>query len=361
MMPMSRVRFLSRRSLLTALPAAAATVRLPQKIRVALIGLDGHPSEVVNPLPELPDVEMAGLFDPEPKTIAQYRKNPRLAGAKTYTTDWRKMIDETKPQVVGVCNANSLHAAIIGECLDRGIHVIGEKPIATELGDLERVRKAVESSKAKFTSMLPMRFSGPYQALREIVKSGEIGEVIQMDGQKSYRVSGRPPWFYQRATYGGTMAWIGIHMIDLMIYTSGRDFVETFGFQNHLGFPDTGDTENISATTFKLDNGGVALLRLDYLRPQNASSHGDDRLRLAGTKGIAEYMAATGVTVVSDKRKPESLTTLPPERSLFSEFLDHIYNGKAAPIPWNEIYRGHKVALMAREAMESGKPRKIDA
>ncbi len=356
---MTRATSLSRRSLIAALPAAAATVKLPQKTRVALIGLDGHPTEVTKPLRELPDVEMVGLYDPEPKTIAQFQKNPRLAGAKTYTADWRKMVDETKPDVVGVCNANSLHAAIIVECLARGIHVIGEKPIATEPEDLERVRKAVESSKAKFTAMLPMRFSGPYQALRNIVRSGEIGEVIQMDGQKSYRVSDRPAWFYQRATYGGTMPWIGIHMLDLMIYTTGRDFVETHGFQNHLGSPNTGDTENISATTFKLDNGGVALLRLDYLRPKNASSHGDDRLRLAGAKGIAEYMEATGVTIVSDSRKPERLSSLPAERSLFGEFLDHIYNGKAEPIPWKEILRGHQVALAAREAMETGKPRKI--
>lgn len=350
---------LSRRNLIAALPAAAATVKLPQKIRVALIGLDGHPSEVTKPLPQLPDVEMVGLFDPKPKSVEQFQKNPRLAAAKGYTTDWRKMVDEVKPDVVGVCNANSLHAAIIVECLGRGIHVIGEKPIATEHADLERVRKAVESNKAKFTSMLPMRFSGPYQALREIARSGEIGDVIQMDGQKSYKVSDRPEWFYKRSTYGGTMAWIGIHMIDLMIYTTGRDFVETAGFQNHIGFPETGDTENISATAFKLDNGGVALLRIDYLRPKTAATHGDDRLRLAGTKGIAEYMEATGVTVMSDKRKHERLTTLPAERSLFSEFLDHIYNGKAEPIPFKEILRGHQVALAARDAMESGKPRKI--
>lgn len=357
---MARAHSLTRRGLLAALPAAAATVKLPQKIRVAMIGLDGHPTEVIKPLPELPDVEMVGLFDPDPKTIAQYKRNPRLASAKTYTADWRKMIDEVKPDVVGVCNANSLHAGIIAECLGRGIHVIGEKPIATEPAGLARVRQAVESSgKAKFTAMLPMRFSGPYQALRDIVRSGEIGEVIQMDGQKSYRVSDRPAWFYKRATYGGTMAWIGIHMLDLMIYTSGRDFVETCGFQNHIGFPDTGDTENISASTFRLDNGGVALLRLDYLRPMNASSHGDDRLRLAGTKGIAEYMEATGVTVVSDTRKPERIAALPAERSLFSEFLDHIYNGRPAPIPWKEILRGHQAALAAREAMETGKPRKI--
>jgi predicted dehydrogenase len=357
---MPNVHDISRRSLLAALPAvAAAPVRLPGKTRVALIGLDGHPSEVTKPLPQLPDVEMVGLFDPNPKSISQFQKNPRLAGAKTYTTDWRAMVDETKPDVVGVCNANSLHAAIIVECLGRGIHVIGEKPIATEPADLERVRKAVESGKAKFTSMLPMRFSPAYQALRDIARSGELGEIIQMDAQKSYKVSTRPEWFYKRSTYGGTMAWIGIHMIDLMIYTSGRDFTEAFGYQNHIGFDETGDTENITATTFRLDNGGVALLRMDYLRPSSAITHGDDRLRLAGSKGIAEYTEATGVTVMTGSRKPERLASLPAERSLFSEFLDHIYNGKAAPIPWKEILRGHQVALAARDAMESGKPRKI--
>lgn len=362
---MASAQSISRRALLSAAAAAtAAPVKLPQKIRVALIGLDGHPSEVTKPLPDLPEVEMVGLWDPKPKALAQFQKNPRLSGARTYgdKDNWRRMLDETKPEVVGVCHANSLHAEAIIECLSRGIHVIGEKPIATTGADLAKVQKAVEAAdarKVRFTSMLPMRFTGQYQALREIARSGEIGEVIQMDAQKSYRVSDRPDWFYKRETYGGTMAWIGIHMIDLMIYTTGRDFTEAFGFQNHIGGPETGDTENITATTFRLDNGGVALLRMDYLRPKMSPSHGDDRLRLAGTKGVAEYMEATGVTVMTDTRKHERLAKLPPERSLFSEFLDHIYNGKAAPIPWKEILRGHQVALGARDAMEAGKPAKL--
>ncbi|MCC6539060.1 MAG: Gfo/Idh/MocA family oxidoreductase [Bryobacterales bacterium] len=353
---MSPASLLSRRDLL----AAAAALKLPQKIKVAMIGLDGHPTEVTRPLPQLPDVDMVGVWDPNPKSVERFLKAPRHAAAKPFT-EWRKMLDEVKPDVVGVCHANSHHAEAIIECLGRGIHVIGEKPIATDLASLKQVQRAVESSRAKFTSMLPMRFSPAYQALRDVVRSGEIGEVIQMDAQKSYQVSAnRPAWFYQRSTYGGTMAWIGIHMIDLMIYTTGRDFTEAFGFQNHLFADGTGDTENVTATAFKLDNGGVALLRMDYLRPNTAGSHGDDRLRLAGSKGIAEYMEATGVTVMSGARKGrEKIEALPAERSLFTEFLDHVYNAKPAPIPWKEILRGHQVALAARDAMEAGKPVKV--
>jgi len=350
---------MTRRTLLAGLPAMAAPLRLPQKIRCALLGLDGHAGEVLSPLPQLPDVEMVAFADPEPKTLARYAKNPHLAKAKQYA-DWRKMLDAEKIDVIGVCNANSEHAGAILACLDRKIHVISEKPIATELADLDKVRRAVEKGSAKFTAMLPMRFSPPYLALKQIVASGELGDIVQIDAQKSYQPAPRPAWYFKRATYGGTMAWIGIHMVDLMIHISQRDMTEAFGFQNHLGFPETGDTENVTGTVFRLDNGGVALLRMDYLRPKTSGSHGDDRLRLTGLKGIAEYMAATGVTVMSNSRSSRDVVTeLPPSRHLFVDFLNHIYNAGPDPIPWKEIVRGHQIVLGARDAMEKKRIMKL--
>lgn len=337
---------LTRRQLLAAVPA----LRLPRKIRVALIGLDGHTGEVTKPLPQLPDVEIVALYDAKPESLARFAKT--FPNAKQYS-DYRKLLDREKPDAAAVCNENSNHAAAILACFDRNIHVIAEKPIATEMADLDKVLAAAKRGPAKLTAMTSMRFDSPYLGLRQIVESGEIGDVIQMDGQKSYQASPRPPWYFKRETYGGTMPWIGIHMIDLMLFTSGRNLVEAFGYQNHIGFPETGDTENITATVFRMDNGGVALLRMDYLRPKLAGSHGDDRLRLAGTKGIAEYMGATGVTVMSDKRGREAVSALPAPRSLFTEFLDHIYNAKPAPIPFEQIERGHRIVLGAREAMES--------
>ena len=343
---------LTRRALISAAPLAAASVRLPRKIRVALLGLDGHTAEVTRPLPQLPDVELVAVSDPNPKSRGRYAK------AQQYE-DWRALLAKQEFEVAAVCNVHSEHAAAILACMERGIHVIAEKPIATEFADLERLRVAVERGKAELTAMLPMRLDSPYLALKEIAASGEIGEVVQIDGQKSYKSGDRPAWFYKRSTYGGTMPWIGIHMVDLMLHTSGRDFKEAFGWQNHLGFPETGDTENVSGTVFHMDNGGVALLRIDYLRPQTAATHGDDRLRLAGLKGIAEYMESTGVTLVSGRRGRTVVDKLPAPRSLFSEFLDHVYNGKPAPISWKEIYRSHQVVLGARQAMETGRVRAL--
>jgi predicted dehydrogenase len=344
---------------MTGLPAALAAqgapaaLRLPQKVRVAFIGTDGHTAEVTGPLPQLPDVEIVAVHDAG-KRAQGFAK--RYASAKVFAGDYRTMLDEVKPEVACVCNVISEHSAAVVECLNRGIHVIAEKPVAAEPAGLEKIKKALAGSKAKLTAMYPMRFSPPYLALRKIVQSGELGEICQLDSQKSYKVGNREPWWYKRATYGGTMPWIGIHMVDLMRHCSGRDFTETFGFQNHMGFPETGETENVTGHVFRMDNGGVALLRMDYLRPLTMPTHGDDRMRIAGTKGIAEYMAATGVTLLSLSRKqPETIKELPPSEELFVHFLDHIYHGKPAPVTWDDLYRTTHIVLHARAAAEDRK------
>lgn len=345
---------ISRRTLLAAGPAALAAqsapaLRLPKKVRIAFIGTDGHTGEVTTPLPMVPDAEIVAVHESEARAKQFARRYPN---AKIYTGDYRAMLDEVKPDIATVCNVLSDHAAAIVECLQRDIHVVAEKPVATEPADLDRIKNAMAKSKAKMTAMYNMRYSPPYLALKKIAASGELGEIVQLDSQKSYKVGNRAPWWYKRKTYGGTMPWIGIHMVDLMRFVTGRDFTETFGYQNHFAFPETGDTENVTGHIFRMDNGGVALLRMDYLRPQAATTHGDDRLRIAGTKGVAEYMAATGVTIVSDKRKTEEVRELPPSEHLFLHFLDHVYNGKAPGITWDEIYRTTHIVLAARAAAE---------
>src|SRR5438552_9010621 len=164
--------------------------------------------------------------------------------------------------------------------------------------------------------LLPMRFSPPYLAMKQVVESGEIGAIAQIDAQKSYKLGERSPWMLNRSSYGGSIPYIGVHMVDLMRWTSGREFVEAVSLQTHIGYPEYGQMENTTGTLFRLDNGGVAVLHMDYLRPQTAVTHGDDRLRLAGTGGVVEYQEATGVTVITGTENGRTITELPKARSL---------------------------------------------
>ena len=276
-------------------------------------------------------------------------------GSAAQYRDYRQMLDREKLDVVAVCNNNGERAAAILACVERGLNVVAEKPLAIAWQDLRAVRKAVESKRISFGMLLPMRYDPPYKALKQIVADGRIGEVVQVSSQKSYKAGKRPDWFKDPKTYGSTILWIGIHMIDLMRFTSGREFTHAAGFQARVGLPDVGRMETVTTSIFRLDNGGLGNLRMDYFRPETASSHGDDRLRLAGTKGVAEYMAATGVTLVTDREKQRVITELPPKGSLFIDYLEATYNGKAPTLTTADIWRVNEITLAAHEAAETGR------
>ncbi|HSB14733.1 MAG TPA: Gfo/Idh/MocA family oxidoreductase [Bryobacteraceae bacterium] len=355
-----KARSMTRREVLAGASAALAAhaesgpVRLPKKIRVGMIGFDGHYSEILDPLPRLPDVDVVAIADSDAGKMASAARHPKLAAVRQYR-DYGEMLERESLDLVAVNNNNGERAAAVLACTDKKLNVIAEKPLAIERGDLEKVRKSVTRNGVKLSMLLPMRFSPPYLALKRIVDSGEIGEVAQIGAQKSYKVAGAPEWRKRRATYGGTIPWVGIHMVDLMLWTSGRDFKEVASFQARIGFPEIGDAENSAASLFRMDNGGAATLRMDYLRPETAPSHGDDRLRLAGTKGIAEYYNTGGVTLVSSGRKLEEIRELPAEGSVFVDFLESVYLGKTPALTMAEIWRVNEVVLRAREAAEQGR------
>ncbi|MGH9667080.1 MAG: Gfo/Idh/MocA family protein [Bryobacteraceae bacterium] len=334
---------------------AAEPVRLPRKIRVAIIGFEGHTGEITGQLKQLPDVEVVAVSDPDAAALEKFTRHPGLAHARRYP-DYRRLLDAEKLDVAAVCNNNGERAAAILACVGRKLHVIAEKPLAIRQPDLERIKKAVARQNVKLGMLLGMRYEPMYLALRHIVQSGAIGEVAQISSQKSYKLGAREDWYTHRDTYGSTILWIGIHMIDLMRFTSGREFTHASSFMGHVAFPELGAMENTTASSFRLDNGGAATLHMDYFRPETAPTHGDDRLRLAGTHGVAEYMDATGsVTLMTTKSKPSVLDRLPTRGSVFVDFLQNIYNGKPATLPLEDIYRVCEVTLAANEAALSGK------
>ena len=333
--------------MLAAQAAGKPVVHLPQKVRLAIIGLEGHISEILGPLDQLPDVELAAIQDPNPALIAQVRA--KHSSARAYS-DWHELLDRERLDMVGVCGTNGDRAEILIACAQRKLHIVAEKPLAITIADLERVKRAVARSGVRLTMLISMRFQANYRALKQIVDSGEIGEVAQMAAQKSYKLGERPEWMLHRSTFGGTIPYIGIHMVDLMRWTSGRELVETMSVQGRVGFPHLKEMENTTATIFRLDNGGTAALHMDYLRPDTAPTWGDDRLRLAGTRGVAEYQAATGVTLVTDKHPPRRITELPPGGSLFLDFLNSVYYGRTSVLELKDIYRVNEIVLAARDA-----------
>ncbi len=333
-----------RRSFLSS--ALAFAVKLPRKIRVGMIGLEGHSGIVLDAFKDLPDVELVAFYDPDPQRGTKLK-------ARRYS-DYHELLAREKLDVVGIAGSNAERAPVILACAARKIHIAAEKPLALTRSDLQRIKSAVSSNGIRLTMFLPMRFYGSYSEMRRIVAGGAIGEVAQVNAQKSYKLGPRPEWMRHHDTYGGTIPFIGVHMVDLIRYTTGREITRAFSMQNRIGHPDMGDMENTTATVFLLDNGAVSTLHMDYLRPDSAEGHGDDRLRIAGTKGVLEFQEQGGLKLTTDQQKERLIAPLPADRSLFADFLDSVYNGKPAGLSLDDIYRANEIVLAARESAERG-------
>jgi predicted dehydrogenase len=344
---------------LGATPAVRASEPRPSgtaRVRVGLIGTDGHSDVLLGSIPNLPGVELTAFAKSLPEDDVSRLKRAKVFSEKTRIYDhFEQMLEKEELDVVGVCLPYYRNAAASIAAARRGVHIVSEKPVATTLEDLAALKKAAAQAKVRLTSLMNMRCFPPYRAARKAVQDGLIGEPILLTSQKSYRFGTARPWFYKDLkTYGGTIPWAGIHSIDYMRWTSGRKYVRVAAWHGNKDHPEYPGFQDHAGVLLKLDNGGTAMTNLDYLRPENAPTHGDDRLRIAGSKGVLEVTGAENrVLLITTAHGPRELE-LPEQVDFFADFLAELAGAKEHLISQEDAFRLTEVCLKARDAAETG-------
>lgn len=324
-------------------------------MRLAIIGLKGHQTVVTEGAKLLGDVELVAYSDDEPSMHKKFLSRvPTATKAQSYT-DWKMLLQHAVFDVACVADENGVRVEQLLALIERGVDIVSEKPLTTTLADLARVEAALAKSKSHLTMLLTMRHENPYIEVKRLVAEGAIGKVCQVEAQKSYRLESRLEWFKHKDRLGGIIPYIGIHPVDLIRWTTGLEFTHVAGFQGTEGYRDSmGETESHASLLFKMSNGASAVARLDYLRPHASDSHGDDRLRIAGTEGIIEVLPPNKtIQLVTNKKGPETITPK-PTNNLFVEFVHAIKQNRLSRIPAADCILATRLVLKAREAAERG-------
>jgi predicted dehydrogenase len=320
-------------------------------MKLALIGLKGHFGAVLAGAKALGDVEVVAVSDDNPKQLdALIQREPLLRNARGYE-DWRHLIEHTMMDVCCVADENGVRAEQLVPLIERGVHIVTEKPLTTTLDDLERVRTAFAKAKNHLTMLLELRHQPKNARVRELIQAGAIGEVCQVTTQKSYKWGTRAPWFGSRARLGGTIPFIGIHSLDVARWVTGLDFVRIAAFHGLIGRPDLGETEDHASVLAQLSNGASLTARIDYLRPGAAKTHSDDRLRVIGTKGVIEVNEGDESVSLITGEKKEGIPFGETE-NLFVEFVKFLRGGAAPRITSDDCFYSTEVVLRAREAAD---------
>lgn len=325
-------------------------------LRVGLIGREGHPNILLRSIPKLSDVQWTAYAKGAPGEDSAWvhKQFPGSSQTRVYE-NYHDMLEKEPLDVVGVCLPFFENAEASIQSARRGIHVLSEKPAATTLPDLARLEQEIHRSGVRYSLMLEMRAMPIFQAARQAVQQGAIGEPILLSGQKSYKYGSERPWYYkERKTYGGTIPWVGIHALDYMRWVSGQEYAQVAAFEGNKAHPQTPGCEDHVGLLFRLTNGGTATCHLDFLRPEGAPTHGDDRLRIAGSEGMLEANDMDNrVNLISNKGNVAELP-LPPPVDFFGTFIAGL-RGEGEPlVSTQDAFAITRICLRARDAADTG-------
>ena len=322
-------------------------------MKIGMIGGIGHNGYVFDGVRASAGAVIVGVApgpgEANADTLA--RRVERLDQTPKVFTDYRTMLDEQKPDIVTIACHYADHAGVAIDAIERGCHVFVEKPMATTFEDLDRLERAFKNAKVQLSCMLGLRYEPAFTTAWRAVEHGAIGEVRLMTAQKSYKLGRRPAWNHDRDRFGGTIPWVGSHAIDWLHWFTGAQFERVYATHSTIGNRDHGELEATALCHFSMANAVFGGVNIDYLRPAKASSHGDDRIRLAGTNGVMEVSA--GRAHLIDEHGPQDLP-LEPKREIFAEFIDQVEGTATSLISADDAFLTTKACLLARQSADEG-------
>ncbi|HVP17830.1 MAG TPA: Gfo/Idh/MocA family oxidoreductase [Spirochaetia bacterium] len=322
-------------------------------MKVVIIGTSGHIDLALEVRDRLPQVSFVGIAPGSADEDARDFFVDRLEKSLIpFYDDYHTMLDREKPDVAVVAPFFFLQSAVACDCMARGIHVFVEKPMAVSADQLDRLRRQHDQANVALCPMLESRYRPEFHAAWRAVRDGLVGEPLLITAQKSYKLGVRHPMYTHRATYGGTIPWVAIHAIDWIQWLSGSTISALSAHQTSRGNCGHGELESSGACLFQLSNSGTAIVGFDYFRPRSSPTHGEDRVRVAGEKGIIEI--AAGEAVLWTHSAAGCPLSKEEPRSLFQEFIRHIEKGVPMRMTADEAFALSGLSLRAREAADTG-------
>lgn len=258
-------------------------------MRYALIGCGriatNHVKAVVNN-----GLEFAAVCDIEPEHMESLLAKHELqndASIMRYT-DYKKMVEEVKPELVGIATESGLHAEIALYCIDQGVNVIIEKPIAMSIQDADEIIRRSSEKGIKVSACHQNRFNVAVQEMRRALEAGRFGKLshgsIHVRWNRNEGYYTQAPWRGKWASDGGALMNQCIHGIDLLRWMMGDEAEEVYGATRQQ-FHDYLEAEDVGMAVVKFKNGTIATIEgTTNVYPQNL----EETLYLFGEKGTVK-------------------------------------------------------------------------
>lgn len=287
----------------------------------------------------------------------------RFPVERTYT-DWKKLLQKEELDAVSICTPNYLHARMALAALERGLHVLCEKPMTKTVAEAQAVRRAARKAGTVFMVGFTHRFLKGNLRAKKLLEDGAIGEPFMLRVRFAhggpYPGWAKDDWFYSpREAGGGALLDMGIHAMDLARFYIGEVATVTAELRT-LRKKIRVDDNAVLILTFK---GKKAM---GYIEVGWTSRPGFTGAEIYGDEGTIVVDYIEGLKVLRGRTLPSGKVELRWQRPRLrvtdggwavevDHFIDCIRKGKQPAANVEDGYQAVRIAAAAYESARKGK------
>lgn len=260
-----------------------------RKLRLALSGCGGMSRSHTRALRDVPQAELVALMDIVPAATEKLAAEVASQGVPKpqLFTDFEGMIDSMDLDGVILVTPHSVHFPQAMCALQKGVHVLVEKPMVTDRAQARKLVAQAKKSGRVVSIAFQSTYTPEFQFIKELREKGELGKIQSFVGSLTQE------WLnFVRGTWrtvpemsgGGQLYDSGSHMLNAMLWLTDLQPVEVFCFSDYMGQK----VDITSALVIKFQNGALASLIISGDCPLFAS-----RIEIHSSKAVI-YTASHG-------------------------------------------------------------------
>ena len=278
-------------------------------------------------------LEICALCDIVPENAARiYSMIPEeQRGAVNIYVDYRQLLEKEDIQLAAIATESGKHAAIALDCIEAGVNIIIEKPIAMSIADADAI---IATSKAKGVTVCAChqnRFNRSIRQIRSAVEAGRFGRLlhgaahIRWNRGESYYT--QAPWRGTWEQDGGALMNQCIHNIDLLRWMMGGEVTEVCAYTDNL-IHDFIQAEDLGLAIVKFANGAYGLIEgTTNVYPKNL----EETLYIFGERGTVKA-GGKSVNIIEEWSFADGLDDPEEVKNTFHENPPNVYGYGHTPL-----------------------------
>ncbi|WP_077618117.1 Gfo/Idh/MocA family protein [Bacillus sinesaloumensis] len=242
-----------------------------------------HATSYASVLKKMKGVTLAGIADDNEDRGQKYAQ----LFETTFYKNYHELLDSDIDAVI-VTSENTLHHQHVVAAANAGKHVLCEKPLATNLQDMEEMIRVCEQNRVLLGTAFPVRFNTPVQQAKKLLEQGILGDILAIKGTN--RGTNPGGWFIDKEkSGGGAVLDHTVHVVDIMRWFTGAEVKEVYAEIGNLYIDHPIDDSGILSMEFT--NGMIATLDCSWSRNDYYPTWGDVTMEIIGSKGTLKIDA----------------------------------------------------------------------